>query len=61
MARAIVEKRPSRCSGDLALHVLGVMSAILRSADEMRALSDIPRCERPQAFSAQDARALLAS
>ncbi len=60
MARAILDKRPARCSGELTLHVLGVMSAILRSADEQCPISDIPPCERPRAFSPDDARALLA-
>ncbi|GAA2353699.1 Gfo/Idh/MocA family oxidoreductase [Nonomuraea africana] len=36
MARAIAEGRPHRASGELALHVVEVMTAILTSAEESR-------------------------
>jgi predicted dehydrogenase len=47
MAQAIREGRPHRCSGDLALHVLEVLTALERSAREGAHVSIVSRCERP--------------
>ena len=60
MAQAIEEGRPHRCDIDLAVHVVDVMTGILR-AGEGRAWVDMTTtCERPAALSPDEARALLA-
>ncbi len=46
MARAIIDSRPHRASGDLALHVLAVMASILEAATEGRRVAIAPACER---------------
>jgi predicted dehydrogenase len=48
MARAIQEGRPHRCSGELALHVLEVLTALGRSAEEGRAVPIETPCTRPE-------------
>ena len=48
MALAIQEGRPHRCSGDLALHVLEVLTAFGRSAQEGRAMQIDSLCTRPE-------------
>jgi predicted dehydrogenase len=48
MARAIQEGRPHRCSGELALHVLEVLTALGRSAWEDRAVPIETPCARPE-------------
>jgi predicted dehydrogenase len=48
MARAIQEGRPHRCSGELALHVLEVLTALGRSAEEGRAIAIETPCTRPE-------------
>ena len=60
MARAIAEKRPHRASGDVALHVLAVMEAILEADASRRVLEIARRCDRPAAFGETEAAALLA-
>ena len=52
MAAAIVEGRPHRASGALALHVLEVMEALLASAEEARAVDITSTCERPAPLAA---------
>lgn len=47
MAAAIVEGRPHRANGALALHVLEVMEALLASAEEGRAVAVRSTCQRP--------------
>jgi predicted dehydrogenase len=47
MARAIIDGRPHRASGDIALHVLAVMAGILEAATEGRRTPIALRCERP--------------
>lgn len=47
MAAAILEGRPHRASGALALHVLEVMEALEKSADEGRRIMIESRCARP--------------
>ncbi len=60
MAQAIEEGRKHRCDIDLAVHVVDVMTGILR-AGESRAWVDMTTtCERPAALSPDEARALLA-
>lgn len=50
MAKAIVESRPHRASGELAFHVLDVMDAIERSAAQGVSLDITSSCTRPEAF-----------
>ena len=59
MARGILDHRPHRANGDLALHVLAVMTSILRAAQAGEKIVIDPGCERPAAFSAADAESLL--
>jgi predicted dehydrogenase len=48
MAQAIRESRPHRANGDLALHVLEVLSAIERSSVEGQRIRIETICERPE-------------
>jgi len=59
MARAIIDGRPHRASGDLALHVLTVMAGILEAATEGRRAAITPPCERPRPLREEDAIELL--
>lgn len=59
MARAIIDGRPHRASGDLALHVLAVMEGILQAAAEGRRAVIAPACERPSPLPEKDANGLL--
>lgn len=60
MALAILDDRPARCSLDLALHVVDVMTSILKSG-EMGAFVDLQTtCERPAPLDPEAAAALLA-
>lgn len=47
MAHAILEGRPHRCNGDLALHVLEVMDAFQTSSDTGRVIDITTPAERP--------------
>jgi len=58
MARAIIDGRPHRASGDIALHVLAVMAGILEAATEGRRTPIALRCERPIALGEADAKGL---
>jgi predicted dehydrogenase len=55
MALAIQEDRPHRCSAELALHVVDIMTAILRSGESGRFEAMRTTCERPAALSPQEA------
>lgn len=59
MALAIREKRPHRCSMELALHAVDVMTGILRSGEEGRFVEMQTTCERPAALGPKDAEAML--
>lgn len=60
LARSLIEGRPPRASGDLALHVLEVMEAILR-AGETGAAQVVPdRTPQPKDLSEDEATSLLA-
>ena len=48
MLSATVANRPHRASAELALHVLELMSATLRSSDEGRRIDLTTTCERPE-------------
>lgn len=60
MAQAIHHGRQHRCSLELALHVVEVMTAILQSGENGRFIEMETRCERPEALSPQQAHSLLA-
>ncbi len=60
MACAITEDRPHRCSLDLALHALDVMTSILRSAEEGAWVALSTSCSRPEPLGPAAAQALLA-
>lgn len=60
MARALAEGRRPRASGELALHVLDVMQAILRAGETGGAVNVDPVDCQPSAFDEDEAEALLA-
>ena len=60
MAVAIQEGRPHRCSLELALHAVDVMTSILKSGDTGKFVTLRTTCERPAALGVDDAKALLA-
>lgn len=59
MALAIAEGRPHRCSLDLALHAIDVMTGILKSGETGRFVAMRTTCARPEALGPKEARALL--
>ncbi|GAA3874042.1 Gfo/Idh/MocA family oxidoreductase [Celeribacter arenosi] len=59
MAQAIVEGRPHRCSLELALHAVEVMTAILKSGETGTFIDMTTTCTRPAAVTPQEAQALL--
>lgn len=60
MATAIMENRSHRCSMDLALHAVDVMTAILKSGETGGFVEMSTSCERPAALDKEAALALLA-
>lgn len=60
MAQAIVQDRPHRCSLELALHAVDVMTAILKSGESRRPVELKTSCERPAALGPKEAKALMA-
>jgi predicted dehydrogenase len=60
MAVAIVEGRPHRCSMELALHAVDVMTGILRSGETGKFVPMQTSCERPAALGVKEAKDLLA-
>lgn len=59
MATAIAEGRPHRCSIELAVHAVDVMTAVLHSGETGSFIDLSTTCERPAALSPDEARALL--
>jgi len=59
MALAIIENRPHRCSMDLALHAIEVMTGVLKSSETGRFITMKTICERPAALGVKEAKALL--
>lgn len=59
MAAAIIGQRDHRCSIDLAVHAVDVMTAILRAGEERRWVDLTTTCDRPTPLSPDDARGLL--
>ncbi|MBY5402943.1 MULTISPECIES: Gfo/Idh/MocA family protein [Rhizobium] len=60
LARAIIEGRAPRASGDLALHVLEVMEAILRAGETGTAQTISGIVAQPKELREDEARSLLA-
>jgi predicted dehydrogenase len=60
MANAIAENRRHRCSGDLALHVLAVMTGILEAAQTRKSVDIGFPCEVPPSLPPEEALRLLA-
>ncbi|KPH05564.1 Gfo/Idh/MocA family oxidoreductase (plasmid) [Rhizobium acidisoli] len=60
LARAIIEARTPRASGDLALHVLDVMEAILRAGETGVAQTIPSTVAQPAELREDEARSLLA-
>ena len=61
MALAIEpEGRPHRCSMELALHAVDVMTGILRSGETGKFVAMQTTCERPAALGVKAAKELLA-
>jgi predicted dehydrogenase len=61
MAIAIAENRPHRCSLELALHAVEVMTSILTAGESGKFVDMTTTCERPAALGPREAKALLAS
>ncbi|WEX08406.1 Gfo/Idh/MocA family oxidoreductase [Chelativorans sp. AA-79] len=60
MAMAILEGRPHRCSLEMSLHAIDVMTSILKSGELGRFVDLSTTCERPAALDIAAARDLLA-
>ncbi|MBL8582420.1 MAG: Gfo/Idh/MocA family oxidoreductase [Rhizobiaceae bacterium] len=60
MALAIIEGRPHRCSLELALHAVDVMTSILKAGESGKFVTLQTTCERPAALGVREAKALLA-
>ena len=58
LARAVIEGRAPRASGDLALHVLEVMEAILRAGETGTAQTVPVMITQPTELSEEEARSL---
>lgn len=59
MVAAIRDDRPLRCSGELALHVIDVLTSIMHSADCGEFVTTIAQCERPEAWDDIAANSLM--
>lgn len=59
MAIAISEGRPHRCSAELALHVVEVMTSVLAAGEQRSFVEMTTTCERPDPLGPDAARALL--
>ncbi len=60
MVTAIAENRAHRCSVDLAVHAVDVMTSILKAGEDRNFINLTTTCDRPAALSPDEARALLA-
>lgn len=59
MVAALREGRAHRCSLELAVHVVDVLTGILRAGEERRFIAMSTTCERPAPLPAEAARALV--
>ncbi len=60
LARGLQEGRPSRASGELALHVLEIMEAILQSGESRQSVSIDAHFTPPERLNEDEARSFLA-
>ena len=60
MAQAIAEGRPHRCSLELGLHAVDVMTGILKSGETGGFVAMTTTCERPAPLGPEEARRLMA-
>lgn len=60
MAAGINEGRPHRCSLELALHAVDVMTSVLKSGETGEMVTLSTNCNRPEPLTAEAARDLLA-
>ncbi|MBX2837708.1 MAG: Gfo/Idh/MocA family oxidoreductase [Gammaproteobacteria bacterium] len=60
MAESIAQNRPHRCSAELALHVVDVMTSILESSESRQFIEIETTCTRPEALTSEQAAELLA-
>ena len=60
MALAILQDRPHRCSMDLALHAVDVMTSILKSGETGKFVAMQTTCGRPAALGVKEAKAMMA-
>jgi len=61
MARAIIEGEPHRCSLELSLHVVDVMTSILKSGENGQFIELSTTCERPAPLGIGQAEMLLSN
>jgi predicted dehydrogenase len=59
MAQALVEGRPHRCSLELGVHVVDVMTSVLKAGETGKWIDLTTTCERPAALGPDEARKLL--
>ena len=59
MIAAMAQGRPHRCSLDLAIHAVDVMTSILTSGERREFVDLTTTCDRPTPLGIEDARALL--
>ena len=60
MALAILQDRPHRCSMELALHAVDVMTSILKSGETGKFVAMRTTCGRPAALGVKEAKAMMA-
>lgn len=60
LARGLQEGRPSRASGELALHILEIMEAILRSGESQQSVRIDTQFTPPSRLDEDEARSFLA-
>ncbi len=59
MVAAIGEDRQHRCNLDLAVHVVEVMTSILKAGEQQQRVEMTTTCERPDALPPEAAKALM--
>ena len=59
MMAGLAEGRDYRCSLDRSLHTIDVLTSILKSSEEGRAIDIVTTCSQPEAFGIEEAKALL--
>lgn len=60
MAQAIISDRPHRCALDMSLHVIEIMTGILKAGETGRFVAMQTGCERPAPLGPAEARSMLA-